>query len=214
MEVDNPIIDFPLRGPWKAIRSPGHHRFAYDFAAVGGPSKRTLPFSTWHLLTTRLPAETFYSWSQPVYAPQDGMVVEASDGWLDRMNLSLLRDLIRILASRPRSRATDIRPFAGNYVVLQLPGAFAFLAHFRRGTVAVKDGQAVQAGELLAEVGNSGFSLTPHLHFQLMDGPNPSVARVIPFRFSSYECWNGKTWQPRINAVPAKGEIIRSPLNI
>ncbi|GGW60620.1 murein DD-endopeptidase MepM/ murein hydrolase activator NlpD [Streptomyces albaduncus] len=39
----------------------------------------------------------------------------------------------------------------------------------------------MRAGQVLARVGNSGNSTEPHLHFQLMDGPDPDTAHGIPF---------------------------------
>jgi murein DD-endopeptidase MepM/ murein hydrolase activator NlpD len=41
------------------------------------------------------------------------------------------------------------------------------LAHFQRGSVAVKAGDRVQRGQLLGKCGNSGNSSEPHLHYQL-----------------------------------------------
>src|SRR5688572_10454879 len=33
-----PTLEFPLRGAWAVVRSPGHHRYAFDFAAVSTPA--------------------------------------------------------------------------------------------------------------------------------------------------------------------------------
>ncbi|MFD6171816.1 hypothetical protein ACFWH0_22935 [Streptomyces coeruleorubidus] len=55
----------------------------------------------------------------------------------------------------------------------------------------------MRAGQVLARCGNSGNSSEPHLHFQLMDGPDPDAARGIPFT------WHGI-------GVPANGEIFEA----
>ncbi|ACM19419.1 zinc metalloendopeptidase M23 domain protein [Geotalea daltonii FRC-32] len=58
---------------------------------------------------------------------------------------------------------------AGNFILIrhgELPQAlFTLYAHLRRGSIAVTNGNLVKKGEKIAEVGNSGASLTPHLHF-------------------------------------------------
>jgi murein DD-endopeptidase MepM/ murein hydrolase activator NlpD len=72
----------------------------------------------------------------------------------------------------------------GNHVILDLgDGVYAVFAHLRRGSLRVAKGDRVQAGDLLGEVGNSGNSSEPHLHFHLMDGPRPLIAAGVPFAF-------------------------------
>jgi murein DD-endopeptidase MepM/ murein hydrolase activator NlpD len=115
----------------------------------------------------------------------------------------LVRDGLRPLLFPPKIVEGDIRPFAGNYVVLQGEAASVLMAHVRRGSLRVRVGQRVEGGQLVAEVGNSGNSLAPHLHVQVMDGPNPLAARIIPFRVSRYERWDGAAWEP-VQASPLR----------
>ncbi|MEU0914165.1 M23 family metallopeptidase [Streptomyces althioticus] len=70
--------------------------------------------------------------------------------------------------------------------------------HLRRGSLTVREGDRVHPGQVLAQVGNSGNSTEPHLHFQLMDGPDPDTARGIPF-----------TW--RAIGVPRNNEVFEVP---
>jgi hypothetical protein len=61
---------------------------------------------------------------------------------------------------------------AGNFVNQDLGGGrFALYAHMQPGSLRVKPGQQVHRGQVLGLVGNSGNSVQPHLHFQVMDGP-------------------------------------------
>jgi Peptidase family M23 len=52
----------------------------------------------------------------------------------------------------------------GNHVIIRTAEADIVLAHFRRGTLAIKPGDRVVAGQYLGQVGNSGNSTEPHLH--------------------------------------------------
>jgi len=54
-------------------------------------------------------------------------------------------------------------------------------------------GERVTAGTQLAEVGYSGNSSEPHLHFQLMDRARAAEASGLPFRWSSIEIRAGDT---------------------
>jgi murein DD-endopeptidase MepM/ murein hydrolase activator NlpD len=47
----------------------------------------------------------------------------------------------------------------------------------------------VRRGDVLGQVGNSGASSEPHLHFHLMDaagGPSALAANALPFVFDSF----------------------------
>lgn len=58
----------------------------------------------------------------------------------------------------------DRENLPGNFVVIDC-GDFAIaLAHLRQGSVLVEEGDRVQVGDPVGEMGNSGNSSKPHLH--------------------------------------------------
>src|SRR5699024_12453335 len=57
----------------------------------------------------------------------------------------------------------------------------AVLSHLRRGAPTVQVGERVRAGQVIGRCGTSGNSSDPHVHFQLMDGPDIDSARGLPF---------------------------------
>lgn len=75
----------------------------------------------------------------------------------------------------------------GNHVVVDIGhGRYAFYAHMQPGSVRVKVGQKVKAGQVLGLLGNSGNTDAPHLHFHLMDSPYPLLANGVPYRFAKF----------------------------
>jgi murein DD-endopeptidase MepM/ murein hydrolase activator NlpD len=50
-------------------------------------------------------------------------------------------------------------------------GVWAMYAHLIKGSLLVTPGDKVKKGQKIAELGNTGKSSGPHLHFQLMDNP-------------------------------------------
>ena len=56
----------------------------------------------------------------------------------------------------------------------------------RLGSVAVEIGDQVVTGQSIGRLGNSGNSIGPHLHFGLIDGPNPLTANSVPMVIDHY----------------------------
>src|SRR5690606_19042874 len=63
---------------------------------------------------------------------------------------------------------------------------FALYAHIKPGTVRVKRGQRVRAGQVIGRVGSSGNSDAPHLHFHLADRPSAIGADGMPYVYRRY----------------------------
>ena len=76
----------------------------------------------------------------------------------------------------------------GNSVILDLGGGnFAVYAHFQPGTIRVEENERVQRGDVLGLVGNSGNSVAPHLHFHVMNGPQPLASNGLPYEGGSFK---------------------------
>ena len=101
---------------------------------------------------------------------------------------------------------------AGNHVIIALreSGAFAALAHLQAGSVRVAVGERVTAGQYVAACGNSGNSTQPHVHVQVMDSSDLSVARGVPMVFRRFREWRPGTKQVRIRefGLPGEGMIV------
>ena len=87
----------------------------------------------------------------------------------------------------------DFQSMAGNHIYLRLDetGTFLNLAHLKKGSIKVKEGQHVNEGDVLAQVGNSGSSSEPHLHIhhQRQDPSNTSMflTEGLPLYFRTEE---------------------------
>ncbi len=182
-------LRLPFAGFWGV--SQGHtcdsnHRvngfggeFAWDFAAVG-PDGR--PENDAYEKSRR--NEDTYAFGRPVLAPASGVVVKIVDDLSDNDGIKRY----------PRRSILDInaRPDwnLGNFVVIDAGrDAFVLLGHLRSGSVAVRPGQVVQLGDLIAQCGNSGNSIAPHIHVQVMDRPDPAHPEVrgLPAEFREYD---------------------------
>ena len=219
-------VRFPLAGEWCAVNTPGFRvpshgsdqlgqTYAFDFLQIDWSTDKGFKFFDKSLLTGLLLgirlAES-YCWSQPVYSPVQGEVLEARDGCAERDPAHILRDLFIVLKNALFFRAennADLHPVLGNHIILRNAQTCVLMAHLRSGSILVAPGDAVDEGQLLAQVGHSGNSTAPHLHFQLMDRPELLEARGLPCCFKQYETYLDGQWYHITNGIPGRRERIR-----
>lgn len=108
--------------------------------------------------------DTMDAGSATIVAAADGVVISTADGNYDRCHATV------------EGIDCDGHEMVGNHVVLAHEGGWTTRYwHMMNGSVAVAVGDEVRAGDVLGRVGSSGYSSTPHLHFELQDAD----ARVI-----------------------------------
>jgi hypothetical protein len=214
-------VEFPLRGEWVAVRSPATRipshgtdqlaqRYAFDLWRVDARRAGYHPASTLRMLTLGVRTRECYGWGQPVHAPMDGEIVRASDRVTDREWLHPVREMIGAVWTAITFQPDRIWDVTGNHVVLRRGDVHAAFAHLAFGSVAVGEGTTVGEGDQIGRIGHNGNSTAPHLHFQLMDGPDPRTANPIPCAFREYEVLREGTWQRVRNGVPSSSDRIRS----
>lgn len=222
---DPVIVDFPLRGAWITPQTPGTRipshgtdalgeRYAYDFVGID-PQRRDRRFYRAGVLRylifgVRLGA--CYGWGRPIYSATDGVVVQAEDGWPERDPVQLARD-INVMLKNARAfnakQLTDLRILTGNTIMVESQAGYVVYAHAQTGSLRVAAGDRVVSGQHLANVGHSGNSTAPHLHFHIMDQPDPWTAQGIPCCFRDYEVFLDGDWRPVQHGIPKATERIR-----
>jgi murein DD-endopeptidase MepM/ murein hydrolase activator NlpD len=207
-----PVLRAPLRGAtWIAFNSLGGddhrralnpvdgrvriaQRFAIDWMCLG-PDGRLFhgdPKSN----------ANFYDYGAEVLAVADGRISDLKDGLPDNAG-----------NNEASSRNITLDNVVGNYLILDLGHArFALYAHLQPGSLRVKLGDRVKAGQVLARLGNSGNSDAPHLHFHLMDANSPLGAEGLPYEIDGFTQLgvsddpavldSGQAWRPNSQAAP------------
>ncbi|BBY74194.1 peptidase M23 [Mycolicibacterium parafortuitum] len=118
--------------------------------------------------------ESYPFYGSEILAVGDGPVVDVQDGLPEQ-----------IPGVTPTGLA--LNEYGGNYVVQDLgDGNYAFYAHMQTGSVRVKPGEQLTARQVIGSLGNSGNSDAPHLHFHVMDSPDPLGSNGLPFVFTEY----------------------------
>jgi hypothetical protein len=164
---------------------PGHRgagvsasmRYALDLVEVG-----PLEVEAGALLPRR--NEAYRIWGRPVLAPCDAVVQKAVEGVADNDPYG------------------PNRPYGvGNHLVLRVgQDAYVVLGHLRQGSVAVREGERVRAGQVVGAVGNSGWTERPHLHLQAS-------------RSAEGDYWHGEPLPVRFaGRFPVKNQLVRGDL--
>ena len=93
---------------------------------------------------------------QPVYAVADGIVVTAE----------------------------NLTSSYGTYVIIaHYNGLYTLYAHGQRGSLRVSEGQKVSQGQQIMNVGSTGNSTGPHLHFEVRTSPGTYSCRQNPMKY-------------------------------
>ena len=125
--------------------------------------------------------ESYADYGTPVYAVADGTVTSTEDD-MDANVPGILPASDPVLAAKLTVENID-----GNHVIMDIgDGVYAMYAHFIKGSLLVKPGDKVKKGQQIAQLGNTGNSNAPHLHFQLMNGPSLLEADGIPYVLDAF----------------------------
>jgi murein DD-endopeptidase len=181
-----PLLHAPLRGSgWVAFNALAAYDHRRAFNPLDGRIRIAERFAIdWmqlgpdgHLFHGDSKSNAnFYDYGAEVLAVADARVSDLKDGLPDNVGVT-----------ERKSRVVTVDTIVGNYIILDLGHAqFALYAHLQPGSLKVKVGDQVKAGQVLALLGNSGNSDAPHLHFQVTDANSPLGSEGIPYEFESF----------------------------
>jgi hypothetical protein len=197
-------------------RIPSHgtdqlaQRYAYDLWRVDGRKAGYHEAGTLRMILLGVHTTECYGWGEPVHAPFDGVVVRAIDGMKERGWLHPARELFHVLRNAVTFRPSRLNAVLGNHVIARSGETYALFAHLAPGTICVEEGKTLSVGDVLGGVGSTGNSTAPHLHFQLMDGPDMLEAKAVPCAFTTYEVLKEAHWQRVERGIPLTTDRIRS----
>jgi hypothetical protein len=95
--------------------------------------------------------EKYAVFHEVVHSPCDGEVFSVVDEWPNE------------------TPGANKAPYnVGNYVAVRSGDWVVVMGHLQKGSIRFKKGDFVKTGQPLAQVGNSGWTLQPHIHIQAM----------------------------------------------
>ena len=115
--------------------------FATDIVKIDRNKKRFLPAYN----------EEYPIFGEKLYAPMEGTIIKTENK---------IDDNTPFIGTYPYN--------TGNTVVIKNDNYYFLLGHLKKRSIIVSNGNRVKAGELIGQIGNSGYSERPHLHMQLI----------------------------------------------
>ncbi|HJP85953.1 MAG TPA: M23 family metallopeptidase, partial [Gemmatimonadaceae bacterium] len=122
-------------------------------------------------------------WGRDIIAPAAGTVVYARNDIPDNPHPGVEPD-----SNYYKPLHDPVMAYAGNCVIIDHGNSeYSVLMHLQEGSVTVKVGDRVAAGQVMGKLGSSGDSFGPHLHYQLQSGPELFKYQSLPVRFQNMD---------------------------
>jgi len=120
-------------------------------------------------------------WGREILAPAAGTVVYARNDIPNNPHPGKDPELYGALHDPIMARS-------GNCVIIDHGNSeYSVMMHMQEGSVTVKVGDRVVAGQAIGKLGNSGNSFGPHVHYQLQSGPQLHRDQSLPFKFQNID---------------------------
>ena len=101
-----------------------------------------------------------------IYSPCDGTIITYRDGVDENI---------------PPTTNSKVR--GGNHIVIKNGEVEILICHMQKNSIQPQKGDTVKTGDVIGLVGNTGFSIEPHLHIQAYQTFN-GVNKMVPMRFN------------------------------
>jgi len=136
--------------------------------------------------------DDYYAYGADVLAAADGRVTSVANDQqedpsaMQRPNETQEAYFARLQKEQGERLAKGLTAITGNYVMIDHgKNEYSLYAHLQPGSVGIRVGDQVKAGDVIGKLGSSGNSTEPHLHFHVCDKPDPLMCAGIPVNFSN-----------------------------
>ena len=126
--------------------------------------------------------QDWYGWGMKVVSPAAGTVLEVRNNVPDNKY-----EGGQLIYSEEVKNQVSSDISTGNYVIIDHEnGEYSLLCHFQNGTIQFEKGEKINLGDYLGNVGLSGDTYYPHLHYQVQTSPDIIDSYGIPAKFNDF----------------------------
>jgi len=166
-------------------------RYAYDFVILNEDGKQFKGNGEENT--------DWYGFGSDVLAVADGEIIALETNQKDDKSFDI------------PSLKTNPLALYGNYVVIRhADGVYSMYGHLKQqSTAALQKGLKVKKGQKIGQIGTSGSSFFPHLHFEIRNNTNHD-AEGLPSYFDNYTLFLGSTKKDMKRGGINTGDILQS----
>jgi murein DD-endopeptidase MepM/ murein hydrolase activator NlpD len=120
-------------------------------------------------------------------------------------------EVITVINGVPDNQPGIVNPhsYSGNTVIIRHSKfEYSVYIHLMNNSIVVKPKDKVSSGQLIAKCGNSGTSLNPHLHFQMMNSETPAIATGFLAYFSNVLVRSKNGFSIVNDYLPNKSDVV------
>lgn len=140
----------------------------------------------------------YFGFGNKVYAAADGKILYAASNYKDDKNFDI-----------PKLKENPLELYGNCIAIGHKDGSVSIYGHLRENSLKYKKGDVVKAGEEIAQIGVSGSSFFPHLHFEIRTDIT-NAAEGLPSCFSNINLVSGKTSRKIKSGMAETGNIIEN----
>ncbi|WP_313804141.1 M23 family metallopeptidase [Flavobacterium sp.] len=166
-------------------------RFAYDFVILNKENKQYKgdgeKDSDW------------FGFGADVLAVADGEIIVLETNQKDDKSFDI-----------PSLKTNPLVLYGNHIVIKHQDGAYSMYGHLKQGSSAtLKKGQQIKKGQKIGQIGTSGSSFFPHLHFEMRNNTNHD-AEGLPSYFDNYSVHIGTIKKEVKRGMINTGDILQS----
>ena len=165
-------------------------RYAYDFIILNNQNK---------LFKNKGENDAdYFGFSSPVYAVADGKVIYVVAHHNDDKNFEI-----------PKLKENPLELYGNCIAIQHADNSVSIYGHLKKNSIKVKLGARVKANQELAQIGVSGSSFLPHLHFEIRTSIT-NLAEGLPSYFNNILILEGKLKRKLLTGLVETGNIIET----
>ncbi|MHC0441083.1 M23 family metallopeptidase [Flavobacterium sp. 3-210] len=165
-------------------------RYAYDFVILDSSNNQ--------FKNNGENNSDYFGFGNLVYAAADGKILYATGNHKDDKNFNI-----------PKLKENPLELYGNCIAIEHKDGSVSIYGHLKENSLKYKKGDLVKAGEEIAQIGVSGSSFFPHLHFEIRTDIT-NAAEGLPSYFSNINLVIGKTFQKVKSGLAESGNIIET----